>query len=108
MFPKDISNKLEAIPVNKSLTEKLMMYEAWKNTTGNQENTPKVIDMFAEWLIKREEERKPDPCKSCGFWDSDYEGCTCYSTDKWYACPIESEKLTEEDWKSIFDESETT
>ncbi len=30
-------------------------------------------------------------CKKCGFWDSDCEGCTCPSTDKWYACPVESE-----------------
>lgn len=32
-------------------------------------------------------------CRICGFWDSDYESCTCPSTDRWYACPIESEKL---------------
>lgn len=31
-------------------------------------------------------------CYKCGFWDSDWEACTCPSTDKWYACPIESEK----------------
>lgn len=31
-------------------------------------------------------------CYSCGFWNSDYEQCTCPSQDKWYACPIESEK----------------
>lgn len=31
-------------------------------------------------------------CRTCGFWDSDYEACTCPSTDEWYACPIESEK----------------
>jgi hypothetical protein len=31
-------------------------------------------------------------CRKCGFWDSDYEACTCPLTDKWYACPIESEK----------------
>ena len=31
-------------------------------------------------------------CRICGFWDSDYEACTCPLTDKWYACPIESEK----------------
>ena len=30
-------------------------------------------------------------CMSCGFNDEDY-GCTCYSSDKWYACPIESKK----------------
>lgn len=28
-------------------------------------------------------------CYNCGFWDSDYECCTCPSTDKWYACPLE-------------------
>ena len=31
-------------------------------------------------------------CFNCGFWDSEREGCTCPSIDKWYACPIESEK----------------
>lgn len=31
-------------------------------------------------------------CKKCGFWDSDYEACSCPHSDKWYACPIESEK----------------
>ena len=32
-----------------------------------------------------------NPCTKCGFWDTDREGCTCPSTDRWYACPIESE-----------------
>jgi hypothetical protein len=31
-------------------------------------------------------------CKRCGFWESDYEACTCPHFDKWYACPIESKK----------------
>lgn len=31
-------------------------------------------------------------CYKCGFWDSEREGCTCSSMDKWYACPIENEK----------------
>lgn len=31
-------------------------------------------------------------CRMCGFWNSDYGTCTCPSIDKWYACPIESEK----------------
>lgn len=31
-------------------------------------------------------------CINCGCWDPDYETCTMPSTDKWYACPIESEK----------------
>lgn len=31
-------------------------------------------------------------CYNCGFWDSEREGCTCPSYDKWYACPIENEK----------------
>ena len=31
-------------------------------------------------------------CRMCGFWNSDYGSCTCPSIDKWYACPIESEK----------------
>jgi len=30
-------------------------------------------------------------CMSCSFNDEDY-GCACPSSDKWYACPIESEK----------------
>ena len=33
-----------------------------------------------------------NPCWSCGAWDSDREGCTMPECDKWYACPIESEK----------------
>ena len=32
-------------------------------------------------------------CLGCGFWDYDYESCTCSINDMWYACPIESEKL---------------
>lgn len=31
-------------------------------------------------------------CRICGFWDSDYGACTCPSIDRWYACPIESER----------------
>ena len=31
-------------------------------------------------------------CTGCGFWDSDYEACTCPSYEMWYACPIESER----------------
>ena len=31
-------------------------------------------------------------CYRCGFWNSDYEGCECPATDKWYACPIENRK----------------
>lgn len=27
-------------------------------------------------------------CFNCGFWDSDYETCTCPSMDKVYACPM--------------------
>ena len=33
-----------------------------------------------------------DECCNCGFWNSDYGACTCPSSDKWYACPIESKK----------------
>ena len=33
-----------------------------------------------------------EECYKCGFWNSDYESCTCPSSDKWYACPIESKK----------------
>jgi len=31
-----------------------------------------------------------DLCVNCGFNEDGY--CTCPSADKWYACPIESEK----------------
>ena len=31
-------------------------------------------------------------CYYCGFYDQEREGCTCPSTDMWYACPIESKK----------------
>ena len=31
-------------------------------------------------------------CFGCGFWDSEWEACTCSYSDKWYACPIESKK----------------
>lgn len=30
-------------------------------------------------------------CFDCGFWDSEREGCSCASYEKWYACPIESQ-----------------
>ena len=36
-------------------------------------------------------------CYKCGFWDSDYGTCTCYSWDKWYACPIENKKKENQD-----------
>lgn len=31
-------------------------------------------------------------CWNCDCWDSDREGCSMPYYDKWYACPIESEK----------------
>lgn len=31
-------------------------------------------------------------CYKCGFYDYDYEDCTCPSYDRWYACPIENKK----------------
>lgn len=31
-----------------------------------------------------------EECYKCGFWNSDYESCACPSSDKWYACSIES------------------
>jgi len=31
-------------------------------------------------------------CYNCGFWNSDYGSRTCPSSDKWYACPVESIK----------------
>ena len=33
-----------------------------------------------------------NPCLYCGFYDTDREGCTCPSTDKWYACPMSDPK----------------
>ena len=33
-----------------------------------------------------------DVCYNCNCWDSDFECCTMPSVDRWYACPIESEK----------------
>lgn len=32
-----------------------------------------------------------NPCAKCLCWDSDREGCTLPQSDRWYACPIESE-----------------
>lgn len=32
-------------------------------------------------------------CYKCGFYDVEIGCCTCPSTDKWYACPIESEDI---------------
>lgn len=32
-----------------------------------------------------------EECIECGFYDEDV-GCTCPSSDKWYACPFESKK----------------
>lgn len=31
-----------------------------------------------------------EECYKCGFYNYDYEQCTCNPADKWYACPIES------------------
>ena len=38
----------------------------------------------------------PEGCLNCGFYDSDREGCTCPSIDKWYACPLEPEPTAED------------
>ena len=35
-------------------------------------------------------------CFNCGFFDSDCEGCTCPSQDRWYACPLEPEPKIED------------
>lgn len=43
-------------------------------------------------LMFQKGEIKMSECYKCGFWNSDYEVCTCYSGNKWYACPIESRK----------------
>lgn len=37
------------------------------------------------------ERKAEDECLRCGFYDEDYS-CTCPHSDRWYACPIESEK----------------
>lgn len=34
--------------------------------------------------------KKINPCYGCGFFDLDYESCTCDSSDLWVACPIKS------------------
>lgn len=34
--------------------------------------------------------KSKNPCLTCDCWDSDAEGCTMPSVDKWYACPIEN------------------
>lgn len=36
-------------------------------------------------------------CLRCGFYDTDFEMCTVPSTDKWYACPLET--VTKEDFE---------
>ena len=37
--------------------------------------------------------KKPkNPCLTCDCWDSDAGGCTMPHSDKWYACPIDSER----------------
>lgn len=36
-------------------------------------------------------------CFGCGFYDEDTESCTCYCTDKSYACPLESAEVPEDE-----------
>lgn len=31
-------------------------------------------------------------CITCGFWNVEFQACTCASWEAWYACPIESKK----------------
>lgn len=57
----------------------------------------KQIDFKLNRQLKRIRSRNEDPCLNCGCWDSDREGCTCPSTDRWYACPLEPE-LSPEDF----------
>lgn len=38
-----------------------------------------------------------NPCADCDFEENG--GCVCSSMDKWYACPIEAEKLKKEDFE---------
>lgn len=37
-----------------------------------------------------------NPCLDCGCYDSDMEGCTCPSIDRWYVCPLEPEPSPED------------
>ncbi len=39
-----------------------------------------------------DKKKQINKCNKCGFWNEDYGSCSCPSSDKWYACPIESEK----------------
>ena len=38
-----------------------------------------------------------DECLKCGWWNEDYEACTCREDEKWYQCPLEPEP-TEKDF----------
>lgn len=40
---------------------------------------------------------KCNPCLGCGFYESDM-GCSCPSSEMWYACPLAPEP-TEKDFK---------
>lgn len=44
-----------------------------------------------------DKEKYSNPCRGCGCWDSDAEGCTMPSVDRLYACSLEPEP-TEEDF----------
>lgn len=35
--------------------------------------------------------KSKNPCLSCDCWDHDAEGCITPHSDRWYACPLESE-----------------
>lgn len=42
------------------------------------------------FLIQKREKKHVNCCLSCGFYDADYEACTCAPYESWYACPIEN------------------
>lgn len=51
-----------------------------------------------------------EECYKCGFWNSEYGACECPTTDRWYACPLESSKAENqkqlEDYLNWLDGSE--
>ena len=63
--------------------------------TANGISKREAIYKAHEIIKKLADECKRDenPCFDCGFWDNISEGCCVVSSDKWYACPIESKKL---------------
>lgn len=56
----------------------------------------KQIDFKLNRQLERIRSRNENQCLNCGCWDSDREGCTCPSSDLWYACPLEPEPTAED------------